>query len=125
MQNIRSCTLSRSCLAFLRPSIYTFTFFQMKGVTEIHILCAFHEHNICNTEVLIIDNWNQPPRSHFAVAFLLIMPLKYSLIMVTVMVVTVFMTALFLKNCRQWKNWKFRPFFLSILPLEKQKIYKK
>ena len=34
-------------------------FFQMKGVTEIHISCAFQEHNICNTKVLIIDNWNQ------------------------------------------------------------------
>ena len=33
----------------------------MKGVTEIHISCAFHEHNICDTEVLIIGNWNQPP----------------------------------------------------------------
>ena len=61
MHNIRPCTLSRSCLASLRPSIYALTFFQMKGVTEIHISCAFHEHNICDTEVLIIGNWNQPP----------------------------------------------------------------
>ena len=65
-------------------------FFQMKGVTEIHILCAFHEHNIGNTKVLIIDNWNQSPRRHIGV----------------------FMTALFLKNCRQCKNWKFRDHFL-------------
>ena len=69
MQNIRPCILSRSCLASLRPSIYALTFFQMKGVTEIHISCAFLEHNICNTKVLIIDNWNQPPRRHFGVVF--------------------------------------------------------
>ena len=78
-------------------------FFQMKGVTEIHILCAFHEHNIGNTKVLIINNWNQSPRRHIGV----------------------FMTALFLKNCRQCKNWKFSPIFLSILPMGKQKTYKK
>ena len=59
----------------------------MKGVTEIHISCAFHEHNKCNTKLLIIDNWNQ---RH----------------------IVVFMTALFLKNCRQCKNWKFRDHFL-------------
>ena len=69
MQNIRLCTLSRSCLASLRPSIYALTFFQMKGVTEIHISCAFHEHKICDIKVLIIDNWNQPPRRHFGVVF--------------------------------------------------------
>ena len=45
MQNIRPHTLSRSCLAFLRPLIYALTFFHMKGVTEIHISCAFHEHS--------------------------------------------------------------------------------
>ena len=111
MQNIRPCTLSRSCLTSLRPSIYTLMFFQMKDVTEIHIPCAFHEYNICNTKILIIDNWNQTTQPPFWGSFVLIMPLKYSLITVTVMVVMVFMMALFLKNCRQCKNWKFRPLF--------------
>ena len=77
-------------------------FFQMKGVTEIHILCAFHEHNIGNTKVLIIDNWNQSPRRHIGV----------------------FMTALFLKNCRQCKNWKFSPFFYPFYPWENKKLTK-
>ena len=77
-------------------------FFQMKGVTEIHILCAFHEHNIGNTKVLIINNWNQSPRRHIGV----------------------FMTALFLKNCRQCKNWKFRPFFYPFYPWENKKLTK-
>ena len=69
MQNIRPCALSKSCIASLCPLIYALTFFQMKGATEIHISCAFHEHNICNTKILIIDNWNQPPRAHFGVVF--------------------------------------------------------
>ena len=92
--------LSRPCLSSLRPSIYALTFFfQMKGVTEIHISCAFHEHNKCNTKLLIIDNWNQ---RH----------------------IVVFMTALFLKNCRQCKNWKFRPFFYPFYPWENKKLTK-
>ena len=92
--------LSRPCLSSLRPSIYALTFFfQMKGVTEIHISCAFHEHNKCNTKLLTIDNWNQ---RH----------------------IVVFMTALFLKNCRQCKNWKFSPFFYPFYPWENKKLTK-
>ena len=71
----------------------------MKGVTEIHISCAFHEHNKCNTKLLIIDNWNQ---RHIGV----------------------FMTALFLKNCRQCKNWKFRPLSYPFYPWENKKLTK-
>ena len=63
MQNIRLCTLARSCLADLRPSIFTSNSCQIKRVTEIHISCFFMNSAYVLLKLLITENWMQSPGS--------------------------------------------------------------